>query len=50
MRKLWAARGLSPDQALALGNVFLQLATSSRARREGQEVFTQRKPGDWTLR
>jgi enoyl-CoA hydratase/carnithine racemase len=50
LRTLWAARGLSSDQALALGNVFLQLGTSSRSLREGQEVFTQRKPGDWTLR
>jgi enoyl-CoA hydratase/carnithine racemase len=50
LRTLWAARGLSSDQALALGNVFLQLGTSSRSLREGQEVFTQRKPGGWTLR
>ena len=50
LRTLWAARTLSSDQALALGNVFLQLGTSARALREGQERFTQRKPGDWTLR
>jgi enoyl-CoA hydratase/carnithine racemase len=50
LRTLWAARGLSSDQALALGNVFLQLGTSARALREGQDVFTQRKSGDWKLR
>jgi enoyl-CoA hydratase/carnithine racemase len=50
LRTLWAARGLSSDQALALGNVFLQLGTSARALREGQDAFTQRKSGDWTLR
>ena len=50
LRTLWAARTLSSDQALALGNVFLQLGTTARALREGQERFTQRMPGDWTLR
>jgi hypothetical protein len=47
---LWAARSLSSDQALALGNVFLQLGTSATALREGQETFTQRKPDTWRLR
>jgi enoyl-CoA hydratase/carnithine racemase len=50
LRTLWAARGLSSDQALALGNVFLQLGTSARALREGQDTFTQRRSGDWKLR
>jgi enoyl-CoA hydratase/carnithine racemase len=50
LRTLWAARSLSSDQALALGNVFLQLGTSARALRHGQETFTQRKPGEWRLR
>jgi enoyl-CoA hydratase/carnithine racemase len=50
LRTVWAARGLSSDQALALGNVFLQLGTSADALREGQDVFTQRKSGDWKLR
>lgn len=50
LRTLWAARGLSSDQALALGNVFLQLGTSARALREGQGAFAQRKSGDWKLR
>ena len=50
LRTLWAARSLSSDQALALGNVFLQLGTSASALQEGQETFTQRKPGAWKLR
>jgi enoyl-CoA hydratase/carnithine racemase len=50
LRTLWAARGLSSDQALALGNVFLQLGTSAGALRQGQDVFTRRRPGDWKLR
>jgi len=50
LKTLWAARGLSSDQALALGNVFLQLGTSTRALREGQDAFTRRKSGDWKLR
>jgi enoyl-CoA hydratase/carnithine racemase len=49
LRTLWAARGLSSDRALALGNVFLQLGTSARALRERQDVFTRRKSGDWNL-
>lgn len=50
LRTLWAARSLSSDQALALGNVFLQLGTSSGALRDGQERFTQRKTDEWKLR
>jgi enoyl-CoA hydratase/carnithine racemase len=50
LRTLWAARSLSSDQALALGNVFLQLGTSAAALREGQETFTQRKALGWKLR
>jgi enoyl-CoA hydratase/carnithine racemase len=50
LRTLWAARSLSSDQALTLGNVFLQLGTSARALREGQDAFTQRRPGGWKLR
>jgi enoyl-CoA hydratase/carnithine racemase len=45
LRTLWAARGLSPDQALPLGNVFLQLGTTAKGLRQGQETFTQRQPG-----
>jgi enoyl-CoA hydratase/carnithine racemase len=50
LRTLWAARSLSPEQALGLGNVFLQLGTSARALREGQEAFAQQKRREWRLR
>jgi enoyl-CoA hydratase/carnithine racemase len=50
LRTLWAARSLSPEQALGLGNVFLQLGTSARALQEGQEVFTQKQRKEWKLR
>ena len=50
LRTLWAARNLSPEQGLALGNVFLQLGTSTRALREGQEIFAQQKRSEWKLR
>lgn len=50
LRTLWAARSLAPEQALGLGNVFLQLGTSARALREGQEAFTQQKRREWKLR
>ena len=50
LRTLWAARSLSPEQALGLGNVFLQLGTSARALREGQERFAQQKREEWKLR
>jgi enoyl-CoA hydratase/carnithine racemase len=50
LRTLWAARSLSTDQALALGNVFLQLGTSAAALRQGQETFSQRKEHGWRLR
>jgi enoyl-CoA hydratase/carnithine racemase len=52
LRTLWAARNLSPEQALGLGNVFLQLGTSARALREGQDAFAQQKQKRtrWRLR
>jgi enoyl-CoA hydratase/carnithine racemase len=50
LRTLWAARSLSPELALGLGNVFLQLGASARALREGQEIFTQQKSKRWKLR
>ncbi len=50
LRTLWAARSLSPEQALGLGNVFLQLGTSARALQEGQEAFTQKQRREWKLR
>jgi enoyl-CoA hydratase/carnithine racemase len=49
LRTLWASRNLPLEQATALGNVFLQLGTSARALREGQELFTQGRV-DWRLR
>ena len=50
LRTLWAARGLSSDQATALGNVFLQLGTSAKALKEGQETFTNAPRPKWRLR
>jgi enoyl-CoA hydratase/carnithine racemase len=50
LRTLWAARSLSPEQALSLGNVFLQLGTSARALQEGQEIFAQQEKSEWKLR
>jgi enoyl-CoA hydratase/carnithine racemase len=40
LRTLWAARDLPAAQATSLGNVFLQLGTSTDALLEGQEAFT----------
>jgi enoyl-CoA hydratase/carnithine racemase len=50
LRTLWAARNLTPDQASSLGNVFLQLGTSARALKEGQEVFANQPRPKWRLR
>jgi enoyl-CoA hydratase/carnithine racemase len=52
LRTLWASRSLSPDQAIALGNVFLQLGTSAKNLAEGQAVFAKRQAGriEWKLR
>jgi len=50
LRTLWAARGLSQEQATALGNVFLQLGTSSQALRRGQETFSSQSRSEWKLR
>jgi enoyl-CoA hydratase/carnithine racemase len=50
LRTLWAARGLSREQATELGNVFLQLGTSAQALREGQETFSQQARTQWKLR
>lgn len=49
LRTLWAARSLAPEQALALGNTFLQLGSSIQARQEGQETF-QSGRAKWRLR
>lgn len=43
LRTLWAARDLTPKQSLDLGNVFLQLGTSTEALQQGQEVFASGK-------
>jgi enoyl-CoA hydratase/carnithine racemase len=50
LRTLWAARNLTPDQATSLGNVFLQLGTSARALKEGQEAFANQPRSKWRLR
>jgi len=50
LRTLWASRGLSPEQAISLGNVFLQLGTSARNLSEGQDVFLQQRKEPWRLR
>jgi enoyl-CoA hydratase/carnithine racemase len=39
LRSLWAARDLPGSQATELGNLFLQLGTSTDALLEGQEAF-----------
>ena len=43
LRTLWAARDLTPKQSLDLGNVFLQLGTSTEALEQGQQVFASGK-------
>lgn len=50
LRTLWAARSLSPEQAVGLGNVFLQLGTSAHALRQGQETFASNRRAQWRLR
>lgn len=40
VRALWAARQLSPDQMTDLGNLFLNLATSRTALKDGQARFS----------
>jgi len=50
LRSLWAARSLPPEQALALGNVLLQLGTTSAALRQGQESFAADRRVEWRLR
>lgn len=43
LRTLWAARELSPDQGRILGNVLLNLGTSTEAKAAGQQVFASGK-------
>lgn len=50
LRTVWAARNLTPDQATTLGNVFLALGSSTKARMEGQETFTNQPRAKWRLR
>lgn len=50
LRTMWAARNLTPEQASSLGNVFLQLGTSARALKEGQEAFANQPRPKWRLR
>ena len=40
LRTLWAAKDLTGAQATDLGNVFLQLGTTTEAMLEGQETFS----------
>lgn len=49
LRTLWAARSLAPEQAIALGNTFLQLGTTIDRLRSGQETFDSRR-ARWKLR
>ena len=50
LRSLWAARSLPYEQALAMGNVLLQLGTTSAALRQGQESFAANQRVEWRLR
>jgi enoyl-CoA hydratase/carnithine racemase len=50
LRSAWAARSLSPDQAVNLGNVLLQLGSATADRAAGQETFTSRARPEWRLR
>ena len=43
LRTLWAAKDMSVAQAVGLGNVFLQLGTSTAALEEGQQLFRSGK-------
>jgi len=43
LRTLWAARELTPDQGRIMGNVLLNLGTSTEAKAEGQQVFSSGK-------
>ncbi len=49
LRTLWAARSLPRQEAIALGNTFLQLGTTRERLREGQETFGRQR-AEWRLR
>ena len=50
LRTLWAARDLPGGQATDLGNLFLQLGTSTEALLEGQEAFASGRRAEPRLR
>jgi enoyl-CoA hydratase/carnithine racemase len=50
IRALWAARSLPHEEALALGNVFLQMGSTTEARRQGQQAFAANQRVEWRLR
>ncbi|HZU78495.1 MAG TPA: enoyl-CoA hydratase/isomerase family protein [Acidimicrobiales bacterium] len=50
LRTMWAARNLTPDQATTLGNVFLQLGSSTKDRLQGQDAFANQPRAKWRLR
>ncbi|HLM65133.1 MAG TPA: enoyl-CoA hydratase/isomerase family protein [Acidimicrobiales bacterium] len=50
LRTLWAARDVTPQQAIDLGNVFLQLGTSAQALAAGNERFASGQRPRWRLR
>ena len=50
LRAVWAASELPPAQMDSLGNLFLNLAMTAEALRDGQEVFLGRTPQPPTVR
>ena len=50
LRAIWAARELSPSQAVALGYAFVGLGTSPDSIMQGQESFQNKNRPKWTLR
>jgi enoyl-CoA hydratase/carnithine racemase len=50
LRTLWAARDVTPQQAIDLGNVFLQLGTSAQDLSAGNERFASGERPRWRLR
>jgi len=50
LRAVWAASEVPPAQMDSLGNLFLNLAMTAEALRDGQEVFRSRTPQQPTIR
>ncbi|HUY85955.1 MAG TPA: enoyl-CoA hydratase-related protein, partial [Acidimicrobiales bacterium] len=50
IRALWAARELSPSQAIGLGYAFVGLGTSQDSLDEGQRAFAGGTRSEWRLR